>query len=104
MAETAEAVSFVFDVPEIAAPLFRYEAGKFVTVRVTIDGEVHHRSYSMSSSPAVDPELQITVKRVPGGLVSNWLIDNVVAGDALELSQPSGGFVLGEGDPEVVAF
>ena len=44
-----------------------------LTLRVWIDGEPHLRCYSMSSSPAVDDELQVTVKRVPGGIVSNWM-------------------------------
>ena len=39
------------------------------------------RCYSMSSSPAFDDELRVTVKRVPGGLVSNWMNDHVAAGD-----------------------
>nr|MDT0665933.1 FAD-binding oxidoreductase [Micromonospora sp. DSM 115978] len=50
--------SFVFDVPAALAEAFAYEAGQFVTVRVFLDGETHHRSYSMSSSPAVDDELR----------------------------------------------
>ena len=35
------------------------------------------RCYSMSSTPALDPDLTVTVKRVPGGLVSNWFNDAV---------------------------
>ncbi len=34
------------------------------------------RCYSMSSSPALGEEMQVTVKRVPGGVVSNWIIDH----------------------------
>jgi ferredoxin-NADP reductase len=94
--ETAEASSFVLDTT------MPYVAGQFVTVRVTIDGEAHQRCYSMSSAPGVDDEFVITVKRVPGGLVSNWLLDNVAAGSTLEVSEPAGRFVLG--DRPVVAF
>lgn len=94
--ETAEASSFVLDTS------MPYAAGQFVTVRVTIDGEVHQRCYSMSSAPGIDDEFVITVKRVPGGLVSNWLLDHVVAGSVLEVSEPAGRFTLG--DRPVVAF
>jgi 3-ketosteroid 9alpha-monooxygenase subunit B len=100
--ETADAVTFVLDVSDHPSA-FRYEAGQFVTLRVTLDGEALYRSYSMSSSPVVDDDLRITVKRVPGGRVSNWLIDDIRLGDVLDVSPPSGRFVLaGAGD--VVAF
>jgi 3-ketosteroid 9alpha-monooxygenase subunit B len=71
---------------------------------VHLDGEVHHRCYSMSSSPSVDDELQVTVKRVPGGLVSNWMIDSLDPGDVVEASVPAGVFRLAPGDGEIVAF
>ena len=35
----------------------------------------------MSSSPDTDAELTTTVKRVPGGQVSNWMLDEVAEGD-----------------------
>ncbi len=58
----------------------------------------------MSSAPAVDDELQVTVKRVPGGVVSNWMIDTLAPGDVVEVSAPAGVFCLGPGDGDVVAF
>jgi len=102
--ETADAVSIVFDVPAARSETFAYEAGQFVTLRVDVDGEPRFRSYSMSSSPGVDSDLQVTVKRVPGGVVSNWLNDSVCEGDTLDVSAPAGAFVLDEGHDEVVAF
>ena len=102
--ETAEAASFVLDVPADLRAAFGYEAGQFLTFRVRLDGEVHHRCYSMSSSPSVDDELQVTVKRVPGGLVSNWMIDSLAPGDVVDASVPAGVFRLAPGDGELVAF
>ena len=55
--ETAEASSYVLDVPAELRDVFAYEAGQFLTFRVHLDGETHHRCYSMSSAPAVDGEL-----------------------------------------------
>ena len=52
--------------PKTSVPAFAYEAGQFCTFRVWIDGQPLVRCYSMSSSPAVDAELQVTVKRTPG--------------------------------------
>ena len=102
--ETAEASSYVLDVPAELRDAFAYEAGQFLTFRVHLDGETHHRCYSMSSAPAVDGELQVTVKRVPGGIVSNWMIDTLASGDVVEVSVPAGVFCLGPGDGDVVAL
>jgi ferredoxin-NADP reductase len=102
--ETAQARSIVFDVPAGLAGAFAYEAGQFITIRVVLDGEAHLRSYSMSSSPATDAELWVTVKRVPGGLVSNWLNDAVGEGSVLEATAPGGSFTLDRGGHDIVAF
>lgn len=102
--ETSDAVSLVFDVPEDWSHRFRYEAGQFLTLRVVVAGDHHRRCYSMSSSPHNGDELQITVKRDPGGVVSNWLNDRATAGDEIDAAPPEGRFVLGEEDRDVVAF
>jgi ferredoxin-NADP reductase len=102
--ETADAASFVLDVPADLEDSFSYEAGQFCNFSVQIGGERFIRCYSMSSSPDVDPELQVTVKRVPGGVVSNWMIDCLAAGDLVDVSPPSGFFCLGPGHTPVVAF
>src|SRR5436190_14433686 len=102
--ETAEASSFVLDIPVELAEGFAYEAGQFCTFRVWIDGEPHLRCYSMSSSPDIDADLQVTVKRVPGGVVSNWMIDGLAVGDVIETTCPAGVFCLGADAGDVVAF
>jgi 3-ketosteroid 9alpha-monooxygenase subunit B len=102
--ETADASSFVLDVPADLRGAFAYEAGQFCTFRATVSGEEHLRCYSMSSSPAVDDEVQVTVKRVPGGTVSNWMNDELSAGDAIDVTRPAGVFRLGEAERDIVAF
>src|SRR5262245_30988530 len=88
--ETADASSFVFDIPEDLAENFTYEAGQFCTFRAWIDGEPHLRCYSMSSAPGLDDDLQVTVKRVPDGVVSNWMNDELGEGDEIEATYPAG--------------
>ncbi len=79
--ETRDAVSLVLDVPpEYCSQRFRYQAGQFLTLRVQVGADHHQRCYSMSSSPHLGEELRITVKRDPGGVVSNWLNDTAVEG------------------------
>jgi ferredoxin-NADP reductase len=102
--ETADARSYVLDVPPDLRDLFRYEAGQFCTFRVPVAGETHLRCYSMSSAPGVDDRLQVTVKRVPGGAVSNWMVDNLGPGDEVEVTGPAGVFCLPAGDGHVVAY
>jgi 3-ketosteroid 9alpha-monooxygenase subunit B len=102
--ETADARSLVLDVPEELRPGFAYRAGQFVTVRMPGDGAPTLRCYSMSSAPEVDAELVITVKRVPGGAVSTWLVEQVQAGDPLQVTFPAGTFQLTDSTREIVAF
>jgi ferredoxin-NADP reductase len=92
--ETPDARTYVLDAP------FSYQAGQFVTFRAC--GTL--RSYSMSSSPDADAELATTVKRVPGGLVSNWMNDNLHAGDMVEVTSPAGVFTLRDNQAPLVAF
>lgn len=71
---------------------FSYMPGQFVTLFLNINGKEVQRSYSMSSSPSRPHTLDLTVKRVPGGLVSNWLCDHVKPGDILKVKGPAGRF------------
>ncbi len=90
--ETADTISIVLDVPEDLRETFRYRPGQFCTFRVHISGEDHLRSYSMSSAPETDDDLAVTVKRVDGGLVSNWLLDHLANGDVVDVTKPAGVF------------
>lgn len=76
--------------------LFSYKPGQFVTFLLNIDGREVQRSYSMSSSPSRPHTLELTIKRVPGGLVSNWFCDRVRLGDVLQIKGPSGRFTCFE--------
>jgi ferredoxin-NADP reductase len=76
--------------------LFSYKPGQFVTFLLPINGNTVQRSYSISSSPSRPHVMEITVKRVTGGLVSNWLCDNVKLGDRLTIKGPAGKFTCFE--------
>ncbi|MFZ0251748.1 MAG: ferredoxin--NADP reductase [Acidimicrobiales bacterium] len=102
--ETHDASSFVLEVPEGLTETFRYRPGQFCTFRVHIDGEDQLRSYSMSSAPATDAALTVTVKRVAGGLVSNWFLDHLSEGDTIELTKPAGVFCPQESERPVLGF
>ena len=71
-----------------------YKAGQFLTLMPVIDGQKVRRSYSMSSSPNKDASIAVSIKRVANGLVSNYLCDNLKVGDALEIMEPMGHFII----------
>jgi ferredoxin-NADP reductase len=102
--ETADTRSFVLDVPESLVSTFTYRAGQFCTFRATIAGDEVVRCYSMSSAPDVGDPLTVTVKRVPAGVMSNWMNDELAAGDAIDVLAPEGLFVLQARDTPIVAF
>ncbi|MEU8119801.1 ferredoxin--NADP reductase [Spirillospora sp. NPDC049024] len=90
--ETADAHSLVLEPAEGDRGRFTYRPGQFLTVRVPAEGGWAARCYSLCSSPLTDDRLKVTVKRVAGGLGSNWICDNVTAGDVLEVLRPAGTF------------
>ncbi|HMC69225.1 MAG TPA: ferredoxin--NADP reductase [Mycobacteriales bacterium] len=102
--ETHDTISLELDIPPDRQAAFAYRAGQFLTFRVRIDGEQHLRSYSMASSPEADEQLSVTVKRVPGGVVSNRLVDTMAPGDTVESTRPAGVFCLDDGAGDVVGF
>lgn len=85
---THDVKSFTFALPQ---PL-RFQAGQYVTLSVDIDGLPTERCYTISSPPTRAHTLTITVKRVPGGPVSNWLHDHVAVGDQIAVRGPLGQF------------
>lgn len=75
------------------APLmFFFKPGQFVTLELEIDGQQVMRSYTISSAPSVPYSFSLTIKRLPGGLVSSWLHDNMQVGSELVVHGPVGRF------------
>ena len=93
--ETHDVRSFVLR--PVEARSFRYRPGQFITLRLDIDGEPVSRSYTLCSSPTRPDTLTITVKRVPGGRVSNWLHEHVRPGTRLSATGPAGSFCFPPG-------
>lgn len=92
--ETHDVKTFVFAPRQPC--LFRFKPGQFITLELPIGGETIHRSYTVSSSAARPHRLSITVKRVPGGPVSNWLHDTLKPGDTIRAVGPLGEFTPGD--------
>ncbi|MGP4022344.1 2Fe-2S iron-sulfur cluster-binding protein [Actinomadura sp. 3N407] len=100
--ETADAHSLVLEPGEGDRDRFGYRPGQFLTVRVPSGEGWAARCYSLCSSPVADDRLKVTVKRVDGGLGSNWICDNVTAGDVLEVLRPAGTFTPSSLDDDLL--
>jgi ring-1,2-phenylacetyl-CoA epoxidase subunit PaaE len=91
-----DAVAVTFSVPEHLSATFAFRPGQYLTLRTVLDGVEERRSYSICAPAGAAP--RVGVRRVPGGLFSEWLVDRLAAGDELEVAPPSGSFT-----PELVA-
>ena len=89
--ETAEATSIRFAVPEDLRETFRFKPGQHLTLKADIGGEEIRRNYSLCVAPQ-DGQVKVTVKRIAGGIFSNWANDNLKPGDAVEVMPPHGSF------------
>jgi ring-1,2-phenylacetyl-CoA epoxidase subunit PaaE len=85
-----ESVNVVFEKPESD---FNYQPGQFITIIKEVDGKKIRRAYSLCTTPFEDEYPAVTVKRVPGGAMSNHINDTFKAGDEIEIMEPMGMFV-----------
>ena len=91
-AETPDVESIALDVPGWPG----HVAGQHVDVRLTAeDGYAAQRAYSIASPPE-EPRVTVTVARVRDGEVSAFLLEELRAGDRLELRGPIGGYFTWE--------
>lgn len=89
--ETADCVSVCFDVPGNLATEFLFKEGQNITLKKNIGGEEIRRSYSICTAPH-EKQLRVAIKRVDGGLFSQFANDELKHGDVLEVLPPTGKF------------
>jgi ring-1,2-phenylacetyl-CoA epoxidase subunit PaaE len=87
---TDDSVAVTFQVPAELREVFDFAAGQSLTLRRTIDGVEHRRTYSICAPVGDQP--RIGVREIPGGLFSSWLVHAVKPGDRVEVQPPSGSF------------
>jgi ring-1,2-phenylacetyl-CoA epoxidase subunit PaaE len=95
--ETAEANSIRFEIPPELRGAFAFRAGQHLTLKADIDGEEVRRNYSLCTAPD-DQDWMVTVKRIGGGVFSNWVGDHLKPGDVIDVMPPHGSFTT-EFDP-----
>lgn len=87
--ETSDTVTLYFEQPE---PYLDYKPGQFLTLVLEFDGKEQRRSYSLCTSPFVDPFPGISVKKIPNGLFSNFLNEKIFPGKTINVVKPLGHF------------
>lgn len=78
-----------------------YTAGQFITLVFTHHGKEERRSFSISSSPALNEPLSFTVKRLENGAYSRYLIEKIKPGDKLQTTGAAGLFTLPENGSDI---
>ena len=91
--ETKDAVSILFNVPEELKANYKFIAGQYLNLKLTLDGQEIRRAYSICSSPD-SGELRIAVKAVKDGAFSQFANTKLKAGDAIEVGTPEGKFTF----------
>lgn len=92
--EGVKCFTFVPDPESNTEHVAYFAPGQYLSVNLNIDGMPVTRAYSISSSPkmATEGEIELTIKQVPGGLVSNWVHENWKVGTKVDTSGPLGTF------------
>ncbi len=96
-AEADHAVAITLGIAAEHRERFAFQPGQFLTVRATLGGQEVRRNYSICSTPArldQSGQMQIGVRAVEGGLMSNWLTQDLKVGQTLSIAPPEGRFVI----------
>lgn len=91
--ETKETVSILFNIPLEFKDFYRYKAGQYVNLKLTLDGQEIRRAYSLCTAPE-NNEFRIAIKAVQNGTFSFFANTNLKAGDNLEVGTPEGKFTF----------
>ena len=89
--ETDEAITLTLEPTEADAAHFGFTAGQHLTLRAEIGGEDVRRNYSLFVSPD-EGKLRVAIKRIAGGVFSDWAMSGLKAGDTIESMAPRGHF------------
>lgn len=85
-----DAVAVTFDVPHDLRGAYAFRPGQYLTLRQQTTAGEERRSYSICAPAGAAP--RVGVRRVAGGLFSEWLVDRLVAGDQVQVGPPAGSF------------
>jgi phenol hydroxylase P5 protein len=70
----------------------RFQAGQYINLH--LPGETTSRAFSLANPPSASGEIELNIRRVPGGQVTSWIHDTLQVGDRVTLSGPYGRFFV----------
>lgn len=91
--ETPEAISVLFNIPSELKENYRFTAGQYINLKLTLDGNEIRRAYSICSTPE-SGELKIAIKAIKNGYFSKFANEQLTAGKVLEVGTPEGKFTF----------
>jgi ring-1,2-phenylacetyl-CoA epoxidase subunit PaaE len=91
--ETKDAVSISFHVPEELQDFYRFKAGQYINLKLTLDGKEIRRAYSLCSTPH-SHDWTITIKAIKNGYFSKFANEDLTVGKVLEVGTPEGRFTF----------
>jgi phenol/toluene 2-monooxygenase (NADH) P5/A5 len=69
-----------------------FQAGQYINL--VVPGETQSRAFSIASAPSVPGEIELNIRRVPGGAATGWVHDTLKVGDTVHFSGPYGRFFV----------
>lgn len=90
--EARNTITYVLE--PIGGPPVDYEAGQFLTFLFDYYGQAIRRSYSMGSTPGIDAQVFITVKKKENGAISRYVLEHWREGTLIDSLPPSGRFTI----------
>ena len=91
--ETNDAISVLFNIPLEFQDFYKFIAGQYVNLKLTLDGQEIRRAYSICSSPD-SGELRIAIKSVKNGIFSKFANEKLSVGNTIEVGTPEGKFIF----------
>jgi len=70
----------------------RFQAGQYINLE--IPGEHASRAFSLASPPSLGSEIELNIRKVPGGKATTWVHETLKAGDSVHLTGPYGRFFV----------
>ncbi|MFT3823563.1 MAG: iron-sulfur cluster-binding domain-containing protein [Chitinophagaceae bacterium] len=90
--ETPDTNTYLLE--EVNGTVVSYEAGQFLTLLIRHNEHEVRRSYSICSTPGIDKQVAITIKRKENGEISRYLLQTLQVGSTFNSLPPSGLFTI----------
>jgi ring-1,2-phenylacetyl-CoA epoxidase subunit PaaE len=91
--ETPHTISVLFNIPLEFQDFYKFTAGQYVNLKLTLDGQELRRAYSICSAPS-SGELRIAIKAVKNGNFSKFANEQLAVGNVIEVGLPEGKFTF----------